>query len=132
MKQSRLAVLATVPVLAVLAATPGRADDAYVCDGGRLVYARPETLDKLKQTDPCIAGYFKFSATPVQAAPTGPAELVAPQSAPGALKPRPTPGKSAAARVVAPKAPAAAAGTDYRNVRVINAERSDGVFRHGR
>ena len=30
-------------LVACLSPTGARADDAYVCDGGRLVYARPET-----------------------------------------------------------------------------------------
>jgi hypothetical protein len=121
---------------------PAFADDAYVCDGGRLVYARPETLEKLKQSDPCIAGYFKFQSAPVAASPSaapGPLEPASPTQ--GIVrelsKPKSQRGKSADApssdqprRVAAPDA---APGTDYRNVRVINAPGdSSPVYQHVR
>jgi hypothetical protein len=129
-------------VLAGLAtATPGGsalADDAYVCDGGRLVYARPETLEKLKQSDPCVAGYFKFQTGPADT-PTAQAQTP-PASAPSrgtgdGERIRPSVGKSASAAGQAPtpaKAPEASVGTDYRNVHVINAPGDGTIYRHER
>ncbi|MFX4412571.1 hypothetical protein ABTA43_20190, partial [Acinetobacter baumannii] len=64
-----------------------RADDAYVCDGGRLVYARPETLDKLKQTDPCIMQYYGLK--PPQPAATASVTPIVAAAAPAVLKAAP-------------------------------------------
>ena len=122
--------------LAIPTSTPAGADDAYVCDGGRLVYARPETLEKLKQTDPCIAGYFNPKAAPAKAAPE-PAGPAAPLR--GVIreddKNKPARGKSAALRGedgVLP-APVASIGTDFRNVWVINGSADNvQIFRHER
>jgi hypothetical protein len=54
---SRFAVLpiAAMAVSSVTLLQPALADDAYVCDGGRLFYAHPQTLAKLKaaNVDPC-------------------------------------------------------------------------------
>ena len=121
-------------IVALLALpAPAFADDAYVCDGGRIVYARPETLEKLKQTDPCVQGYFKFQPTPAapaQAAPDAPAVSQGTVREPGKAKP---PGKSASADAAPGRAPPpATAGTDFRNVHVINAQGSDAVYHHAR
>jgi hypothetical protein len=122
-------------------ATPGGwalADDAYVCDGGRLVYARPETLEKLKQTDPCVAGYFKFQARPDDApaaqAQTPPAPAPSRGTGDGE-RVRPSGGTSASAAGRAAtlvKTPEASVGTDYRNVHVINATGDGTIYRHER
>lgn len=47
--------LATSLVLASAPTAPARADDAYICDGGRMLYAKPETLAKFQASnvDPC-------------------------------------------------------------------------------
>ena len=123
---------AIVVALLVLPA-PAFADDAYVCDGGRIAYARPETLEKLKQTDPCVQGYFRFQpapAAPAQAAPDAPAVSQGTVRVPDKAKP---PGRSASADTGPDRAPPqATAGTDFRNVRVINAQGSDAVFYHAR
>jgi len=135
------------------------ADDAYICDGGRLVYARPETLEKLKQSDPCIQGYYASipaapataTATPSPAAaanlsPVAPPKIVAPQTRPGTTAKNKSPAekliplkgttRDATLHVARPKpsqtkAPSAAPGTDFRNVRVINAPAADtALYRH--
>jgi hypothetical protein len=56
------------PVLVALAATlvspvMARADDGYICDGGRLVYALPETREKFQHADPC-AGFLSAANKP--------------------------------------------------------------------
>ncbi len=131
------------------------ADDAYVCDGGRLVYARPETLEKLKQTDPCIQAFYRVTpaappaaaaapqAAPASSAIASPAPSVtaknkAPSAKPAPLKGtrdaalKPAPSKSESAKPVAAKPVEPAAGTDFRNVRIINAPDGPEFFRHDR
>ena len=136
------------------------ADDAYVCDGGRLVYARPETLEKLKQTDPCIQAFYRSTpaapaaaAAPVATAPAQSAPASSPIASPTpsvtaknkapSAKPAPlkdtrdaaakaAPSKSESAKPVAAKPIEPAAGTDFRNVRIINAPDGPEFFRHDR
>jgi hypothetical protein len=139
MMNARFVACAAVAVVALCPA-PVLADDAYVCDGGRLVYARPETLEKLKQSDPCIAGYFKFQSAPVAAAPQTPGAADPTVSPQGIVKDLPKAkllqGKSADAGSTSPQRatpPEATAGTDFRNVRVINAPSdSPSIYLHVR
>lgn len=35
-----------------------KADEAYVCEGGRIVYVKMGQLERLKREDSCIAGYY--------------------------------------------------------------------------
>ena len=127
-----LGLVAGLPVNQALA------DDAYVCDGGRLVYARLETLEKLKETDPCIAMYHKGETargappsaqlTPTTAAIASPPPtnattkmktpfakpLNAPATKDASHQPLPN--------VVANKVPVRSSVADtLRNVRIINA-----------
>ncbi len=137
-----------------LTTNAAHADDAYVCDGGRLVYARPETLEKLKQTDPCIQAFFRATPTaPVAAvapqpdpafspvtpsAPSATAKNKAPTAKPAPLKGsrdaamKPAPAKPETPKPVAAKPVEAAPGTDFRNVRIINAPDGPEFFRHDR
>jgi hypothetical protein len=127
-------------MLTLLSVNQAKADDAYVCDDGRLVYAKPSTLEKLKATDPCIAKYFKTTPQPLAASaplasqPAGPTAVgqpapVAPRFKPSVGAP---PAKDARA-TVKPKAIEAAEGTDFRNVRVINAPAGQAeIYRHTR
>jgi hypothetical protein len=150
MSKLLVALVVVVGSGASMSASPARADDAYVCDDGRLVYARPETIDKLKATDPCIARYFTATPPPIAAAPVakavGAAKPAAPQAgvSPAAAAPAQVGAKIGSARPskvreVSPavpekhQVPEAAVGTDFRNVRVINAEPGSAqVFRHWR
>lgn len=131
-----------------------RADDAYVCDGGRLVYARPETLEKLKQTDPCIALFHRnnqpivaapapaqlapASVPATQAAPSAPAKNKAPIAKAAPLKnernatAKPVPANPEAAKPALAKPVESAPGTDFRNVRIINAPTGPEFFHHDR
>ena len=138
-----------------LTTNAARADDAYVCDGGRLVYARPETLEKLKQTDPCVALFYNnnkpvaaTSPVPAQlapavspvtpAAPSMTAKNKTPAAKSAPLKNSrdaaiaPTPPKSEQAKPALAKPVEAAPGTDFRNVRVINAPAGPEFFHHDR
>jgi hypothetical protein len=117
-------LVAAVALVAGTWAERARADEAYICDGGRIVYVKPGQLTNLKQTDPCIAKYFE--ATPTVARSTKAAE--APTGAATNLAPDAKPQQVAATRKsevkVDPK-------SDYRNVRIINAEPgSEGWFKH--
>jgi hypothetical protein len=152
-----LLYLSVFAVVAVVFTPNARADDAYVCDGGRLVYARPETLEKLKLTDPCIAKYYgnDVKVPPALTSVRAREELhpITPALAPAIQDPPPPrgvarglqEGRATALRLKEPSnfkppvtpiavaPPQAALGTDYRNVRVINAPTSaDATFRHER
>lgn len=70
--------IAALGMAAGLSARDARADEAYICDGGRLVYANPETLEKLKASDPCIARYFAPEAAANVASPAPAAVELAP------------------------------------------------------
>ena len=136
--------------------TPAAADEAYICDAGRIVYVKPGQLESLKRTDACIAGYYGLTVeTPVKAdtivkAPAkSPAAASVPKVPPGgavkgltlerearaaAAKEMPQP---AVAVVKSPKpiekpAPTPVAATsDYRNVVILNATPGPGgIFRH--
>jgi hypothetical protein len=127
-----------------LTAGPAVADEAYVCDAGRIVYVKPGELEHLKRTDPCIAGYYglKIEEKAATAAGRGPATtqrattertdaakgLALEREARAALvaetekaEPSAVAAKQAASR---PRVQ-----TDYRNVLIINAEPGT-IFRH--
>lgn len=119
-----------------------RADEAFLCGPDTVVYVKPAELEQKKRTDPCIAAYFGLKAEnsaatgAVNSAPLPQAggktlpvkvlplkKLEAPEAA------EPIAFKEERSALLAP--PAAAPGTDYRNVRVINAASDDAQwFRH--
>jgi hypothetical protein len=142
-------------ILGFLAATgveAVRADEAYLCDGGRIVKVPFGKLEEKKRTDACIAGYYRLkvvSAPPLETGTIGPAATVA--SAPitqqtaitvplDGLRSEPnlsvaSPPKPAPVRQASAEKPIvrAAAGTDYRNVVLLNPAPGDPtVFRHER
>ena len=135
---ARAGLLAAVSTALVTA--PAVADDAYVCDGGRLVYARPETLEKLKQTDPCIAGYFpatpKVGAGQPAAAAAMPADNINAGRDARAQDKTVTPPVKCAAHLkeASLPSPVSPLPTDFRKVRVINAtsDQSAAYFHHVR
>jgi hypothetical protein len=47
-----------------------KADEAYVCDGGRIVYVKFGELERMKRHDPCIAAYYGMTVAG-SAAPAG-------------------------------------------------------------
>ena len=142
-----------VPVLVSAAAMaaampPARADEAYLCGPDKVVYVKASELEAKKHSDPCIAGYYGLTAGKPEAPATTIAAIVAepsPAAAPegpavmsvefkplaGADVPVRAARKDRHAALLA--APVAAPGTDYRNVRVINAASEDAQwFRHAR
>lgn len=145
------------------ASTPAAAAEAYLCDQNRLVYVEVQDLERMIRTDPCIARYHgidtgeatsprdalvRFTeplAAPtvaVAAAPAPAAAAIPPAAAAAnAISPLRTTSRSssarhkpAAAHARAEPAPVQAApGTDFQNVRVINAtEEAERWFRLAR
>lgn len=60
------------PAALVLGLIEAKADEAYVCEGGRIVTVRLGELDVMKRKDPCIAAYFGVKPEPVVEASTEP------------------------------------------------------------
>lgn len=141
--------------------SPAAAAEAYLCDGNRLVYVEVEDLERMIRTDPCIARYHgvdlqrdtsasedlvRFSeplgdaaapATQARAATTGPTQAPAPAISPLRATIRSTAVRRKPATAHGkgePQQPAQAApGTDFHNVRVINAtEEAERWFRLAR
>lgn len=77
----KICAAAGVVVAAMLAlAMPALADEAYVCEDGRIVSVRFGELERLARTDPCIARHLArrsgaFSAHPAAGDPASPAIL---------------------------------------------------------
>jgi hypothetical protein len=145
-------------ILGFLAATgveAVRADEAYLCDGGRVVKVPFGKLEEMKRTDACIAGYYGLkveSSTLLETGTIGPPASVVPAgvtpgtsiatdgprpgssqtAAPSPIElPKPSPVRQASAEKPSP--PRAAAGTDYRNVVLLNPAPGDpAIFRHDR
>lgn len=55
-------ITAALALLAGWFVESASADTAYLCEGGRIVYAKPENIERLKREDPCIARYFGLEA----------------------------------------------------------------------
>ncbi|MEQ1716849.1 MAG: hypothetical protein ABL907_12820 [Hyphomicrobium sp.] len=132
---------------AVLATVPGAthralADEAYLCGPNTVVYVSADDLEARKRTDPCIAAYFGLKveggASAAHAAVKSAPEATASQrpAKPVSLKRLESP--EIAERVTKTKErsaalepPVASPGTDFRNVRVLNAASGDGRwFKH--
>ncbi|MEQ1653526.1 MAG: hypothetical protein ABL897_13635 [Hyphomicrobium sp.] len=143
-------ILATASAIAAVSA-PARADDAYLCGPDKVVYVAVADLEMKKRTDPCIAAYYGLKvdeaslrpdvksdtkATTKSAAAAGEQKPVAARQA--ALKPltdneiAPRPyGKGERQASLEP--PRALPGTDYRNVKILNAASPDNAwYRHAR
>lgn len=147
----------SLAVLAALGTATVRADEAYLCDGGRIVKVAFGKLEEMKRTDACVAAHYGMSVVPPARIETGAipvperhenspsaATIVAPSNpAPRAIT---TPTLAPAARAAPIRAaraapmksasmdkapsPRAAAGTDYRNVVLLNPEPGQPVVFH--
>ena len=142
-------------VLGFLAATgveAVRADEAFLCENGRIVKVPFGKLDEMKRTDACVAAYYGLkidAAPPIETGAIRPAVPEQSQSIattrPKSLEPAPkaavrpepeqplspAPVRRASAEKLPP--PRAAAGTDYRNVLLLNPEPGQpAIFRHER
>jgi hypothetical protein len=141
-------------ILGFLAATgveTVRADEAYLCYGGRIVKVPFGKLEELKRTDACIAAYYGLKFVPATRLETGaitpPAPVVSATTTQTAIgHPPGGPPSESNLSVAPPPEPApvrqasaekpivrAAAGTDYRNVVLLNPAPGDpAIFRHDR
>lgn len=145
-------------ILGFLAATGVevvRADEAYLCDDGRIVKVPFGKLEEMKRTDACIAAYHGLTVGGAQPLETG----AIPPAPPASAEPSAVPAAVDSAALMMPSAPAgqrpaaalhkktplptvvnrarviprAAAGTDYRNVVLLNAAPgTSSVYRHDR
>jgi hypothetical protein len=104
----RLFATAFVALLAGWLVESARADEAYVCEGGRIVDVKLGELERLKREDACIAQYYGL-----------PAPGQPPATAARELKPTTSAGEAAA------KPPQATAS----GLRVINSTESGRWFR---
>jgi hypothetical protein len=97
-----------------------RADETFVCDGGRLVRAKPADLEHLKRTDACVAGYFGTTLQPSGQA-SGERDAIATDPLPTTIRDVSLDPASTVGRVVEqpaqPKLP-----SDARNVLILNRE----------
>lgn len=118
-------------------ASSARGDEAFVCDAGRIVYVKPGDSNGLKLNDPCIKSYFGEKA-PI-AAPQAVTATVAQQErqsetavvkvSVGTFDLQQTAAAAPPRRLAADRKaarqrplPVASPDTDFRNVRIINAE----------
>jgi hypothetical protein len=129
------------------AAVPGfcheaRADEAYLCGPDKIIYVKAEELEFKKRTDACVAAYYGLTVErDAQAtAGTGAAKFSGPEQSPTAdLKKSVVSetgerrGQQQLSRQASLLPPSASPGTDYRNVRIINASSADTAwFYHAR
>ena len=132
---------------ALLTPAGASADEAFLCGPSTIVYVAAGELEQKKKTDPCIAAYFGMTVDPGAKAEAGPApvkanERIAKANVPDATVRQlkrldgpevsdPTADRSIRSASLLP--PEASPGTDYRNVRVINAPSDEARwFRHDR
>lgn len=120
-----------------------RADEAYLCGPDKIVYVAVEDLEAKKHSDPCIAAYYGIKID-VDAAPVlkpekqaaKPADKTSSASVTAALKPLsdaeiPSRTSPALQRQASLEPPRAMPGTDFRNVKILNAESPEAEwFRH--
>ena len=105
-----------------------RADETFVCEGGRLVRAKSIEIERLKRTDECIARYFGLSVADVETsldavAPAIPAQAAVAAGPPVTTKVRDVSGDPATTlgRVAEPSPPGRPKRpSDYRNVLLLN------------
>ena len=55
-----------------------KADEAYVCEGGRVAYVRFGELEAMKRKDPCIAAYYGGHPVPLHDPPNSEAQVERP------------------------------------------------------
>lgn len=141
------ALMPTALFAAAFAAAAGaRADEAFLCGPDNIIYVKPSEIEQKKKTDPCVArsygltveehlaetpeGEVVKSETPALSKPAGqkPVALKALQSPETAERVIRDPERTAA---LLPPSPSP--GTDFRNVRVINASSpGEQWFKHTR
>jgi hypothetical protein len=115
-----------------------KADEAYLCGPDTVVYVAAADLEAKKRSDPCIAAYYGLKVETAAKVATNAAEQTLKSAAAPELKTLaaseiPDRVASRRERQAALVMPAASEGTDYRNVRVLNAASSDQMwFKHSK
>lgn len=134
----RALVLALVLPLAIAWLSSGlAADEAFVCEGGRIVQVRTGQLERMKRTDPCVAAYYGIrleTARPPQPAAVRAEAGSAPSEAPLPVRHPRAAAPPAAAAVLTPALPAqramnAAAGPSAADI-VVSPRVERVVFQH--
>lgn len=139
------AVLSVVAAQQLLGSDTANAADAFLCDGGRVVYVELADLERMKRTDACIAGYFGIAIDQPDAAPaasagkltdaaaaasaarSGQGAKPARQAQPRTSAEAATSASHTAARRAAPgRSPATAAGVPPLPVRTVAVTRAAG------
>lgn len=136
--RTRRLVLFSLGFLAALGVEAVRADEAFLCEGGRIVKVPAGRLDAMKQTDPCIAAHFGITLKSEPRLETG--ALAPRETLPTHLLPSPVVvegyrGKRAMRPEPAGSTPMprTAEGTDFRNVVLLNPQPGQpAIYRHER
>lgn len=148
-------ILAALSATAIgLFARPVVADEAYLCGPDSVIYVSVADLPKMKRTNACIAAYYGLKVEASEAQPAQLAEkrslaISKPSTMPANAQRKNSDAHAALKPLVEPEAlvrdvaietrqaslarPVTAPGTDFRNVKIINATSDeDAVFRHTR
>ena len=129
----RGAAIAALALAAGAWAERAHADEAYVCEAGRVVYVKPGELEEKKRTDACIARYFesvptvKRTTTPAQAAvETAPPEAI------DRLPVRKVSARPGTGKAVRLSQSDDASGSTFRKVLILNAAPGEEPWFHHR
>jgi hypothetical protein len=140
---SNLAIIAAAAAAAAIGSpAPSLADEAYLCGPDKVVYVSAADLPLKKRTDPCIAAYYGLSIESSEPGAAAGANKNAhsndaqPVARSTEAQLRPLSDKDApelrdqrhAALDTAPAMPKAMRGTDYRNVKILNAGDPGGAW----
>jgi hypothetical protein len=136
--RTRRLVLFSLGFLAAIGVEAVRADEAFLCEGGRIVKVPAGSLESMKQTDPCIAAHFGLALKTEQRLETG--ALAPRETLPTHLLPAPVVVEGyRPKRAMRPSPmstellPRTAEGTDFRNVVLLNPEPGQpAIYRHER
>lgn len=79
------ALLAAFTAGTVMIGSSAEADEAYVCEGGRVVYVRFGELEAKKKSDPCIAAHYARSNRRNAEATANSADEAAPPQLPAVI-----------------------------------------------
>jgi hypothetical protein len=136
----------TISVAALsFSAIPVRADEAYLCGPDKVVYVAVEDLEMRKRTDPCIAAYYGLKVEAAAAVEVTPVAATAPEkltktalskTTVAGLKPLsdaeiPDRVSKRTERQASLDPPRPTPGTDYRNIKILNAASTDDAwYRH--
>ena len=114
-------LIAVFALIAGSLAEKARADEAYVCEGGRIAYVKPGELENKKRTDPCVARYFDVPSVAAKAKHQPQAAAAASVPEVGSATERVSEAQAIATR-------ATESAPDQRKVRIINATSGSAVW----